>query len=316
MDYSLNQIIHLKDNSFGQSYKPVTSLFLQRNIIKNIDPGAFTVLTKLKILDLSYNGIEEIKDDTFKHNKRVRFLNLGHNKLKFLPERAFHEMSDLTHIELNDNDLVHVFPNTFTGPAQIERLYLHNNHLQTAHKEWFINLHLFTENYGDRSSEIYLDNNDFSCDCRMKDFYNWIINHSFFKSAPNPGDSNAIGRLTTVRCNYPLSEKGKTIDKVDPSILVCKKPLMLSKSQKIKVELGDSLDLTCDATGIPDPELVFEVPKQKGQTEPQIYNTFTDENFDISVQENLMSNDDHIDNANQDFYGLKSISQGKLYRLF
>ena len=123
MDYSLNQIIHLKDNSFGQSYKPVTSLFLQRNIIRNIDSGAFAVLTKLKILDLSYNGVEQIEVDTFKHNKRVTFLNLGHNRLKFIPENAFHEMSDLTHIELNDNNLVHVFPKTFTGPAQIERLY-------------------------------------------------------------------------------------------------------------------------------------------------------------------------------------------------
>ena len=119
-----------------------------------------------------------------------------------------------------------------------------------------------------------------------------------------------------VRCNYPFAAKGKSIDKVDPSLLVCKKPIMLTKSQKIKVEIGEPLELTCNATGIPDPELFFEVPKQKGQTKSQVYHTFTDENFDISVQENLMSDDEHIDNENQNFYGLKSISQGKIYRDF
>ena len=91
---------------------------------------------------------------------------------------------------------------------------------------------------------------------------------------------------------------------------------MLSKSQKIKVKVGESLELTCNATGIPDPEIFFEVPKQKGQAKSQVYSTYTDENFDITVQENLMSDDIHIDNQNGDFYGLKSISQGKIYRNF
>ncbi|XP_076076040.1 keratocan-like [Mytilus galloprovincialis] len=52
-------------------------LYLQNNVIRQIFNQTFAILNRLLVLDLSFNEITEIDEDSFKGLQNLRFLNLS-----------------------------------------------------------------------------------------------------------------------------------------------------------------------------------------------------------------------------------------------
>ncbi|KAJ3653024.1 hypothetical protein Zmor_018943 [Zophobas morio] len=72
--------------------------------LEEIEPGTFTDLPKLDILDLSGNNLQEIKSGTFV-NLKVQHLILQRNSISLLREGAFVNLSDVQKLSLERNNL-------------------------------------------------------------------------------------------------------------------------------------------------------------------------------------------------------------------
>ena len=65
------------------------NLYIDRNIMGNIESWQFQGLEKLKILNLQANNISQLFEKNFIHLKSLRKLYLGHNKIRKIHPEAF-----------------------------------------------------------------------------------------------------------------------------------------------------------------------------------------------------------------------------------
>ena len=87
------------------SYPNLRSLFLHRNPLETVTPGAFDNLPSLITLALSYGELESIPAGMLDNNALLRFVYLNNNKLRALPAGLFDNNAELTNLFLNDNML-------------------------------------------------------------------------------------------------------------------------------------------------------------------------------------------------------------------
>lgn len=87
-------------------------LYLARNRMRTLLPGAFSVFRQLEILDLSHNELAEISTDTFAGMERLMQLNLDGNHIQDIAPGAF-QNTPLLLLLLAHNCLSSVNPQMF-----------------------------------------------------------------------------------------------------------------------------------------------------------------------------------------------------------
>ena len=255
VDYSHNTIYLLHNTSF-YTYAATRAVNLVNNQIQKIESGAFIKLEKCVSVNLSNNLLKDLPESLFNHMKSLNFLYLSRNSLETLPPKIFVNLNSLTHLRLNDNHLKFLPTSILTANLHLETLYLENNLLETAHYQWIQNLHF---NLG--QGEVYLDNNPWACDCRMKSFYKWEMTNNMFRSDPN--GSLSAKRMTVPRCEYPPGHRGKSVRILNESDLKCDKPTITSKSsQNTLAEPGQHIILQCDVESNPPAHISWILPNQ------------------------------------------------------
>ncbi|XP_053204625.1 toll-like receptor Tollo [Panonychus citri] len=140
-------------------------LHLQNNSLTTLPSGLFTGLSKLLLLNLSYNEIpsESIDSDTFidlirmvlldlSHNHlktidklffhslySLQKLNLAHNRISFIEDTSFSQLYNLHHLILDGNQLTIINSHTFSGPNVLRELSLNDNFLSSVNHDAFTN---------------------------------------------------------------------------------------------------------------------------------------------------------------------------------
>ncbi|GAB6025333.1 TOLL-like receptor [Chamberlinius hualienensis] len=126
-------IIWLNGNNFSKindnftDYYNIKQLYLSNCNITSIDPLTFASMTKLQILDLSYNELTIISDETFNQLINLKKLVLSHNQISYLPESCFNNTIELQWLHLHNNKLTDYFIENLSNRPILRELTLHNN---------------------------------------------------------------------------------------------------------------------------------------------------------------------------------------------
>lgn len=148
------QIRHIDGHAFDQ-LPGIWHLNVSYNRLTNLQNETFGVL-KLQTLDLASNQIGEIANGTF--GADLQRLVLTSNRLKkFNPFWIQRNNSQLKHIDLSLNSIDSLEPFAFSNFDQLETVRLENNFLFQIHEDTFSNPHI---------KHIYLANN-FICHVKI-----------------------------------------------------------------------------------------------------------------------------------------------------
>lgn len=129
LDLSRNNVQNLSQETLSY-HTGFRHLNLHGNKIHFIQPGLFTDMTDLEVLDLSRNHL-----NVFAHSKTnigslaaVKSLDLSSNGLYTgMSEFFLADSHSLENLSLNSNSITKVSQNTFSGASSLSRISLHNN---------------------------------------------------------------------------------------------------------------------------------------------------------------------------------------------
>ena len=140
-DGAFNKIIHLKsinlsnnclssiDKSLFETNTKLKIIILQNNLL-NFPNIKFSLLEDLDILDLSYNRISKLIEDTLNFaNLKVLYLNC--NQIQSVMLCTFYQLPKLTHLTLEHNELNELHQNTFDQLKELQFLNLNHNYIET-----------------------------------------------------------------------------------------------------------------------------------------------------------------------------------------
>ncbi|KAG5868756.1 hypothetical protein JTB14_034642 [Gonioctena quinquepunctata] len=120
--YSLLQL-----NLSGNKFKKVSALGFSEWGNGPLAGGACA--NGLEVLDLSFNGIISLSNDSFSALRSLEKLFLQNNAIFNVAGRAFFGLTSLKTLNLSSNYLVGLPPDVFLSSRELHHLYLHNNSL-------------------------------------------------------------------------------------------------------------------------------------------------------------------------------------------
>lgn len=110
-------------------------LYLQHNFIKRIPNKIFDNLEMLVLLDLSFNRILKLYEDSLAGLHNLRFLDLNGNLQQrycsslTLPRNVFKHLVNLTLLDLSHNNIRSIHQYTFNGLVDLQHLKFNSNEL-------------------------------------------------------------------------------------------------------------------------------------------------------------------------------------------
>ena len=122
---------HKKNESYSLFSRDLLRLNVGQNSLNEIPSQALGPLKNLNQLDLSFNKIKDIKEDTFTGKylcnryendvygilgmEKLDTLNLNHNKIEALLDNHFEGMPKVTSLSLDYNKISDIAPDAFNG---------------------------------------------------------------------------------------------------------------------------------------------------------------------------------------------------------
>ncbi len=136
-----NQISELGQHTFLHGPSTLEHLDLSWNEISVIHENTFVGLTKLQFLNLDHNQISLIDHSAFGELKSLQYLNLRENQISELGLHTFrHGPPTLEHLYLEDNEISHIHSGAFSGLKKLQFLHLSGNQISTLHPGAFSGL--------------------------------------------------------------------------------------------------------------------------------------------------------------------------------
>lgn len=115
----------------GLHNSSVLSLSLSKNRIFALQPGVFRALREVRVIDLSYNRINQIQRNAFQGlQANLKVLNLSHNLLGEVYRHTFASLADLQVLDLSHNHIGAVGYHSFSGLPNLKVLDLKGNSLR------------------------------------------------------------------------------------------------------------------------------------------------------------------------------------------
>lgn len=184
---------------FFQNLTSLTYLDISDNNLRLVSPEVLCNLPRsLQNLSLSNNRLTYFPWENISALSNLRHLDLSQNFISFLPHTVIRAAEFFSVLDLSHNRINYLPQSFFRAMSSLQRLYLSHNQLKQ-----FYHFALFKN--GSSLQMLSLHANPFNCDCSAYWFLDFLHNTPLH-----------IPLLTTdVRCEYPESERGKTILSID-----------------------------------------------------------------------------------------------------
>ncbi|XP_033175696.1 leucine-rich repeat-containing protein 24 isoform X2 [Bombus impatiens] len=277
LDLSGNKIPALQSEIFKRSgLVNLQRVFLRNAGIYKIHADSFRDMRILVEIDLSDNHVEMLEPDTFLGNERLRILILSGNPLGKLRSHQFPILQHLRNLELQRCSLSEIHGEAFVHLTGLESLRLDHNELEYLDVSVISSL--------PRLKTLTLDGNQWSCDCRLRDFRIWLI----------PSRPSKLYSVPQV-CSSPMRLEGRKWEDVKPAEFACE-PEVFVLASSIQEETNGNLSLACLATGDPEPEVWWQLnggpvnaTKLTEQTYSGTYVAYATSDVDMAYNERVPS---------------------------
>ncbi|XP_023859352.1 leucine-rich repeat-containing protein 24 [Salvelinus sp. IW2-2015] len=254
------QTIFLQDNAIGQIRRSDLSqlrrlhyLYLQNNSISALEPGAFQSQGQLLELALNGNRIHLVTADMFRGLDHLRILYLAGNDITRLQDYTFRGLQRLQELHLQQNSIEMLGDQALVGLSSLALLDLSRNNLHTigpATLRPLVSLQV-----------LRVTDNPWRCDCALHWLRSWIDEEGQRLL------SSAERRLV---CSEPPRLSHLSLVQVPLNSLVCIPPLVQLEPRRLAVRLGESLRVSCHASGYPRPQVTWRKASQgKVQLSPR-----------------------------------------------
>ncbi|XP_068599927.1 leucine-rich repeat-containing protein 24-like [Brachionichthys hirsutus] len=246
------QTVFLQDNVIGQIHqkdltllKHLHYLYLQNNTISAVEPGSFQNQGQLLELALNGNRIHLVTADMFHGLEHLRILYLAGNDITRLLDYTFRDLQRLQELHLQHNSIEALADQALAGLTSLALLDLSRNNLHTigpASLQPLVSLQV-----------LRITDNPWRCDCALLWLRSWI---------DEDGQrllSSAERRLV---CREPPRLSRLSLVEVPLNSLVCIPPLVQLEHRRLAVHLGESLRVSCHASGYPRPQVTWKKASQ------------------------------------------------------
>ncbi|XP_030228716.1 leucine-rich repeat-containing protein 24 [Gadus morhua] len=241
------QTIFLQDNMIGQirrkdlpQLRRLHYLYLQNNTISAVEAGSFQNQHQLLELALNGNRIHLVTAEMFQGLEHLRILYLAGNDITQLQDYTFRGLQRLQELHLQHNSIEMLSDQALVGLTSLALLDLSRNNLHTigaASLRPLVSLQV-----------LRITDNPWRCDCALHWLRSWIDEEGQRLL------SSAERRLV---CTEPPRLSHLSLVEVPLNSLVCIPPLVQLEPRRLAVRLGESLRVSCHASGYPRPQVTW-----------------------------------------------------------
>ncbi|XP_063233368.1 slit homolog 3 protein isoform X2 [Bacillus rossius redtenbacheri] len=123
-----NYLPVLTDDIF-RGHGDLVNILLPNNDIQSLGNYAFRNLTKISLMDLSYNSIKVLPRCVFSGLQQLSNLKLAHNKISCVSTAMFQNLTMLRILDLSYNDIAGIDPSIFSMLNHLRVLFLNSNNI-------------------------------------------------------------------------------------------------------------------------------------------------------------------------------------------
>ena len=203
--------------------------------LARIDNTAFSQLSNLVDLDLSYNSLTDIPAGALKHAPALRQLNLAGNLITTIPSHSFTNIPGLVHLDISDSKLHTVSPLAFQSLTLLETLQIQENSLKELPETVIRSL--------ESSHGVHVHENPWICDCRALPLWRLLVE----RRIPHP---------ESPVCNSPRRMAGMKFDSLEEMDFACP-PKIRPVISVVRGVAGEHATVTCPVEGHPPPEVLW-----------------------------------------------------------
>uniref|UniRef100_A0AAV2L0F9 Ig-like domain-containing protein n=1 Tax=Knipowitschia caucasica TaxID=637954 RepID=A0AAV2L0F9_KNICA len=236
-----NHITHLRKQDLAP-LRHLHYLYLQNNSISAVEPGSFEHQAQLLELALNGNRIHLLSPDLFQGLDHLRILYLSRNDITRLQDHSFRGLQEL---HLQQNSIEVLSDQALSGLSSLALLDLSRNNLHTMSP---VSLRPLVS-----LQVLRMTDNPWRCDCALHWLRRWIDEEGQRLL------SSAERRLV---CADPPRLSLLSLVEVPLRSLVCIPPVVQLEPRRLAVRLGESLRVSCHASGYPRPQVTWRKASQ------------------------------------------------------
>ncbi|KAK7460731.1 hypothetical protein BaRGS_00038846, partial [Batillaria attramentaria] len=236
-------------------FQNLQALVITHTLLSSVEQDAFADLKGLRSLDLSFNQIDKMEPGMFQALSSLRFLHLTGNQHRFLPAQLFKGLKDLLELYLGSLRLAAITPDPVHGPRRDNDLdeipvEFASGTVFSQLKVLDLSFNRLTELPGALEpllhdvGRIILEDNPWHCSCGLA----WLKSH--------PEHIYSEHGTNAVVCATPPELRYEILAKVPDDRLSCIPPTIACQDPG-PVEAGETLTVTCEATGDPFPNVTW-----------------------------------------------------------
>ncbi|XP_072047683.1 uncharacterized protein [Amphiura filiformis] len=241
LDLSMNKIKSIIPGAFV-GLTNLTNLILKFNKLFTINRGTFNGASHLTNLDLSKNNITTIQPGSFDGLQNLKTLFLHENLINRVSDGTLFGLRSLNYLALQNNHIQSLAPRSFHGLTKLQTLQLNGNKLRTLP-----NFKIYLPSL----KNLWVADNNIQCDCRVEFLRRWM-------NPKNGGVSLTVRH--PILCVAPRVLKGRDM-RLFGFPLQCVGPSIVKNPKQVMALTGRSLVVPCNATGVPEPTVMWMKPE-------------------------------------------------------
>ncbi|KAM9366004.1 leucine-rich repeat, immunoglobulin-like domain and transmembrane domain-containing protein 1a [Pholidichthys leucotaenia] len=224
-----------------------SKLRIEKTAIQRIPSEAFSYLSSLEFLWMSFNTLSALSPDSFRGLFNLEELRLDGNALNAFPWDSLVDMPSLRLLDLHNNQLTSLPAEATAYIRNLTYLDLSSNSLATLPAEVLSTWLAAKPLQGPESAKMILGlhDNPWVCDCRLYDLVQ-------FQKSPTLSVAFIDTRL---RCSAPESVSGVLFS--DAELRRCQLPRIHTAVARVRSAVGNNVLLRCGTIGVPIPDLTW-----------------------------------------------------------